>query len=88
MNRPLWLDLLYVAGFFIPPTLVAAVGAVFLSNWCELREWATMATYAGLAVMATVLWLVGLVAWTRITSSQSGDNPQGVDQDGNRHGQN
>jgi hypothetical protein len=88
MNRPLWLDLLYVAGFFVPPTLVAAVGADFLSNWCELGGWAAVATYVGLAVIATVLWLVGLVAWARITSPQSGDNLQGVNQDGDRHGQN
>jgi hypothetical protein len=36
MNRPLWLDLLYLVGFSAPLTLLATVFAVALSAWLKL----------------------------------------------------
>jgi hypothetical protein len=39
MNRPYWLDLVYVVGLFARPFLVAAVAANALSDWLGLRGW-------------------------------------------------
>lgn len=68
MNRPFWLDFFYIAVFFTPPTLVAAFTAVVLSNWLEITRWAALATFAVLAVLTLVLWVIGLVAWDRMRS--------------------
>jgi hypothetical protein len=87
MNRPLWLDFFYIAAFFAPPTLVAALGAFGLSSWLELPAWAALAIYAAFTVLAIILWIIGLVAWNRMGSPQASDD-LGADHNGNRHGQN
>jgi hypothetical protein len=85
MNRPLWLDLFCLAGFFAPPTLVAALGAFGLSHWLGLPGWAAAVTYAGLAVLAIVVWAIPLVAWNPIRSSQASD--PGANRDGDQYRQ-
>lgn len=86
MNRPLWLDLFYIAGFFAPPTVVAAVVTFSLSSWLELPGWAAVLVYVGSAIFAIVLWVVALVAWNRIVSPQARED-LGANRDGNRHQQ-
>jgi hypothetical protein len=71
MNRPLWLDLFFLAALFAPPTLLAAVGAFVLTNWLELPGWAAVAAYAALGALAILLCVIGLVVWTRIRSPRA-----------------
>jgi hypothetical protein len=71
MNRPLWLELLYLLAFFTPPILLAAISAAVLSGWLGLPGWAAVTAHAALAVLALLLWVLGLVAWTRIRSTRA-----------------
>jgi hypothetical protein len=66
MNRPLWLDLFYIVALFAPPTLVATLGAMILSNWLELGGLAFVAFYGTFTVLAIISWIFGLVLWSRI----------------------
>ena len=82
MNRPLWLDLIYIASFFVPPTLVAAFGAFGLSKWLELSGWIEFLAYAVLVILAIALWVIGLIAWNRIASSRAKEDVR-ANRDGN-----
>ena len=87
MNRPYWVELFHVAGFFAPSTVVAAAGAFGLSNWLDLPGWTAVLVYVGSAILAMVSWVIGLVAWNRIVSPRAGED-LGANRDGNRHRQN
>jgi hypothetical protein len=71
MNRPYWLDLFYVAAFFVPPTAAATVATILLSKWLKFSSWLALGTYITSVILATTLWLVGLVAWARLKSSKN-----------------
>lgn len=71
MNRPYWLDLVYVAAFFVPPALLAAVAAHLLSRWLDLPAWAAVVAYVVLAVVTIALWVLGLVAVARLMAPRS-----------------
>lgn len=60
MNRPYWLDFIYLAVFFLLPALTAAVATAILSNLFELSGAIWFLTYFAIFVMSTILLLIAL----------------------------
>ena len=79
MGRPLWLDLIYLAAWFLPPALLGVAGAVALSDWLALPGWAGLLVCLVFVVLAIGLWFIGLLVWTRITSPSGTDSRQNED---------
>lgn len=74
MNRPYWLDILYVAGFFIPPVATVAVLTAAMARRLEWSGPAWLLTYLVAVVVCLVLWVAGLVVWSRRVGADRGTN--------------
>jgi hypothetical protein len=65
------LDILYVNGFFIPPVAIAAAVTVALARRLGWSGPAWLLAYLLAVVISLVLWLAGLVMWSRRHSGSS-----------------
>jgi len=62
MNRPLWLDMVYVTVAMSPPMILAAM----IPAWLGLKGIIGLAAYLAIAIVAIVVWLAMLVVWSRL----------------------
>lgn len=65
VNRPFWLDILHVNGFFIPPVATAAVLTTAVARRLGWSGPAWLLAYLVAVVICLALWLAGLVVWSR-----------------------
>ena len=69
MNRPYWLDILYVNCFFIPPVATAAVVTAAVARSLGYSGPAWLLAYLVALAICLVLWLAGIVAWSSWTGA-------------------
>ncbi|PQO41278.1 hypothetical protein C5Y96_00775 [Blastopirellula marina] len=67
MNRPYWLDSVYILVWMLPPVLVAFV----VSKMTGLSGIVGLAVFLGIGLVAIFLWLALLVLWSRLFKSES-----------------
>jgi hypothetical protein len=67
MNRPYWLDFVYIAAWMIPPMLVAFA----VSRMAALSGIVGLAAFFGILLVATIVWFLFLVLWTRLIKSET-----------------
>ena len=65
MNRPLWLDILYLGGFLAPPIVIAAVVTTAIAQWMGWSDLVLGLVYLVSVPISLVIWLAGLVLWSR-----------------------
>jgi len=65
VNRPLWLDILYVGCVFVPPVVIAAAITGALAHWTGWSDAVMGLVFLVSALIALVIWLAGLVLWSR-----------------------
>ncbi len=63
VNRPFWLDTLYLKAFFGPPAVLTAVATALLAGYFEKSGQARLCVYVGSVALAELLWLCGLITW-------------------------
>jgi ABC-type Fe3+ transport system permease subunit len=67
VNRPFWLDILYVGCFLVPPVVIAAAITVALARWMGWSGLVMGFVYVVSALVSIVLWVAGLVLWSRLS---------------------
>jgi L-asparagine transporter-like permease len=71
------LDIPYVNCFFIPPVAIATAATMVLARRLEWSGPAWLLAYLLAVVISLVLWLAGLVMWSRRqTGSSSASNSE------------
>ncbi len=70
MNKPKWLELIWLMCWLMPPLIVAAV----ISRFFALN----VGGYIGVVGISLIGWFVPIIMWSRFTSSDSDNehNPQ------------
>jgi hypothetical protein len=76
VNRPLWLDILYVGWFFVPPVVTAAAIAVALARWMGWSDLVMGLVYLVSVPTSLALWIAGLILRSRLSrkSPREGEN--------------
>lgn len=69
MNRPFWLDLIYLGAFFVPASVGAAITAIWVSEANGLPLWGLVLLTLGCEVVSMAVWLACAVAWSRLVAS-------------------
>jgi len=65
MNRPFWLDIVYIAGGMTPPVIASWLTV----QWLQLSGMVGLFSFIGILLVGTILWLGVLVTWSRFTKS-------------------
>ncbi len=76
MNRPFWLDILYVCADLAPPIAIAAVASVMIARSYAWSGPTRLGAYLVISVASLGLWLAVLIAWSRLRpkSRRDGDS--------------
>lgn len=65
MNRPFWLDSVYILALMVPPVLLA----LLVSKMIGLSGIVGLVVYFGIGLVAIFLWLLMFVVWTHLSKS-------------------
>jgi len=69
MNRPLWLDMVYINVAMLPPIIFAAM----IPPWLGLNGIIGLAAFAAIAIVAVVVWIAMILVSSSIMAYLRGN---------------
>lgn len=75
MNRPYWLDLIYLMVFFVPPVVLAVISTTLIERWVGTSgAWGCL-LFGAVYVLSIALWIIGLILLSAWLNSRKREPP-------------